>query len=256
MSDIVLTEIRDGIGWITMNRPPLNVVNAQMCREARDAIEAFDADDVTKAIVITASGDKAFGAGADVGEHTHEKIEELAHEMFSLFTVLRRPDGKPRMAVVKGICSGGGNEVAQACDFVIARDDARFSQPEIQIGALGIVGCTMMARYAPRGKILELGLTGDWVNAQEARALGFVAQLFPKDDFDATLNRYLDKYRSKSMAALRIGRAAYLKHCEGPLDNALAAVHKWVMEEAILIEDYNEGVHAFLEKRKPVWKNR
>jgi enoyl-CoA hydratase/carnithine racemase len=256
MSDVVTSEVRDGIGWITLNRPPLNVVNAQMCRMVRDMVDAFDADDVTKAIVITAAGEKAFGAGADVGEHTHAKIAELSDEMFALFTVLRRPDGKPRMAVVKGICSGGGNEVAQACDFVIALDDARFSQPEIQIGALGIVGCTMMARSGPRGKMLELGLTGDWVGAEDARMLGFVAQIFAKDDFDASLNRYLDKYRGKSMAALRIGRAAYLKHCDMPLDDALSGVHKWVMEEAILIEDYNEGVNAFLEKRKPVWKNR
>ena len=256
MSDLVSAEARDRIGWVVMNRPPLNVVNAEMCRLMRLATEAFDADDVTNAIVITAAGEKAFGAGADVGEHTQEKIAQLSDEMFALFEVLRRPDGKPRIAVVKGICSGGGNEVAQACDFVIARDDARFSQPEINIGAFGIVGCMMMTRDAPRGKMLELGLTGDWIGAEEARGLGIVAQVFARDSFDETLNAYLDKYRSKSMAALRIGRAAYLRNCEKPLDEALPAVHDWVLNEAILIEDYEEGVHAFLEKRKPVWKNR
>jgi enoyl-CoA hydratase/carnithine racemase len=256
MTDVVISEARDGIGWIVMNRPPLNVVNAEMCRLMRLAVDAFDADDVTKAIVITSAGEKAFGAGADVGEHTQEKITELSDEMFALFEVLRRADGKPRLAVVKGICSGGGNEVAQACDFVIARADARFSQPEINIGAFGIVGCMMMARNGARSKILELGLTGDWIGADEARSLGAVAQLFAKDGFDEALNAYLDKYRSKSTAALRLGRGAYLRNCEKPLDEALPAVHHWVMEEAIKIEDYDEGVSAFLEKRKPVWKNR
>lgn len=256
MSDVVMVEVRDGIGWIVMNRPPLNVVNAEMCRLMGKAVEQFDADDVTKAIVVTAAGEKAFGAGADVGEHTPAKIAELAHDMFALFEILRRPDGKPRIAVVKGICSGGGNEVAQACDFVIAREDARFSQPEIAIGALGIVGCTMMARNGPRSKILELGLTGDWIDAGEALSLGAVARVLSKDGFDDALNAYLDKYRSKSMAALRLGRAAYLKNCERPLDEALPSVHRWVMEEAIQIADYGEGVNAFLEKRKPVWKNR
>jgi enoyl-CoA hydratase/carnithine racemase len=256
MTDVVISEARDGIGWIVMNRPPLNVVNAEMCRRMRQAVEGFDADDITKALVITSTGEKAFGAGADVGEHTQEKITELSDEMFTLFEVLRRPDGKPRIAAVKGICSGGGNEVAQACDFVIARADARFSQPEINIGAFGIVGCMMMARNSARSKILELGLTGDWIGAEEARSLGAAAQIFPKDGFDEALNAYLEKYRSKSMAALRLGRAAYLKNCESPLHISLPAVHRWVMEEAIRIEDYDEGVRAFLEKRKPVWKNR
>jgi enoyl-CoA hydratase/carnithine racemase len=256
MTDVVISEARNGIGWIVMNRPPLNVVNAEMCRRMRGAVDAFDADDITKALVVTAAGEKAFGAGADVGEHTQEKITELAHEMFALFEVLRRPDGKPRLAVVKGICSGGGNEVAQACDFVIARADARFSQPEINIGAFGIVGSMMMARNGPKGKILELGLTGDWIGADEARSLGAVAQIFPQDGFNEALDAYLDKYRSKSMAALRLGRAAYLKNCESPLDISLPAVHRWVIEEAIRIADYDEGVHAFLEKRKPVWKNK
>jgi enoyl-CoA hydratase/carnithine racemase len=142
---VIDVESRHGVGWIVMSRPPLNVVTAGMAREMRAAVEQLDADTSSSVIVITAHGDRAFAAGADVEEHRLELIRELNDELFALADTLRKADGKPRIAVVKGICSGGANEIAFACDIVVARSDTRFALPEINIGAVNNFGALLMS---------------------------------------------------------------------------------------------------------------
>jgi enoyl-CoA hydratase/carnithine racemase len=189
----VHVECRDGVGWIVLDHPPLNVITTSMTRAMRAAVEAFDDDPAARIIVLTAAGECAFAAGADVGEHTREKVRELNDELFALARTLIRADGKPRLAAVKGICSGGANEVAFACDIVVAREDTRFALPEIGIGAVGALGALMMARFMSPGKALELGLGGEWMDAAEAQTFGLVAQVLPSAGFDTALAAFLDK---------------------------------------------------------------
>jgi enoyl-CoA hydratase/carnithine racemase len=244
------------VGWITLDHPPLNVITTTMTRAMRRAVEEFDADGETRVIVLGAAGERAFAAGADVGEHTAELVRELNDELFALARCLVRPEGKPRIAAVKGICSGGANEVAFACDFVVARDDARFALPEIGIGAVGALGALMMARFTSNGKAMELGLGGDWMGAQEAREHGLVAQVLPSEGFDDALARYLRRFTTKSIAAMRLGRRQLRTLLEPSLDANLTVLSTSLMDESIALEDYQEGVSAFLETRKPVWRHR
>lgn len=255
-SACVQVESRDGIGWIRLDHPPLNIITIAMARQVRAAVETFDADRSGKIIVVTAVGDRAFAAGADVGEHTLEKVRELNDELFALARTLTRPDGKPRIAAVKGICCGGANEVAFACDFVIARDDTRFSLPEIKIGAVGSFGAFMMARFMSSGKALELALSGEWLTAAEAQGFGLVAQVLPRAGFEVALQHYLERFTDKSMAAMRVGRKHLRTVLQPPTDAALAQLSRYLMGESIELEDYHEGVEAFLQKRKPVWRDR
>jgi enoyl-CoA hydratase/carnithine racemase len=239
-----------------LDHPPLNVITTAMTHEMRRAVEQLDADAETRVIVITAAGDRAFAAGADVGEHTAELVRELNDELFGLARCLLQADGKPRIAAVKGICSGGANEVAFACDFVVARDDARFALPEIGIGAVGALGALMMARFMSPGKALELGLSGNWLGAREAREFGLVVEVLPSDGFDEALTRYLGRFTTKSIAAMRLGRRQLRTLLEPSIEAMLSELSRSLMEESIALEDYQEGVNAFLEKRKPVWRHR
>jgi enoyl-CoA hydratase/carnithine racemase len=253
---VIDVESRHGVGWIVMSRPPLNVVTAGMAREMRAAVEQLDADTSSSVIVITAHGDRAFAAGADVEEHRLELIRDLNDELFALADTLRKADGKPRIAVVKGICSGGANEIAFACDIVVARSDTRFALPEINIGAVNNFGALLMAQIVSPSRVLELALTGDWISAEEAAAWGLVTRILPQDEFEVALERYLERFTSKSIAALRVGRKHFRSLMNMTCEQGLAALPDVLMGEAIQLEDYEEGVAAFLEKRKPVWRHR
>jgi len=255
-SEFIKTQRKDGVGWIVLDRPPLNIITMDMCLAMTGAIREMDADAETKVIVLTSAGDRAFAAGAEMKEHALDAIEELLHVMGELLRLLQAPDGKPRIAVVKGICSGGGNEVASFCDLVLARADARFSQPEIFIGAAGNVGCMMMSRVISRRKALELGLTGDWIDAPEAHRLGLINQVFPGEGFDQAVASYLEKFTGKSMASLRLGRSQLYRTFDQPFGRAMEILDETFVREVFRMEDYREGVAAFLEKRPPVWKNR
>jgi enoyl-CoA hydratase/carnithine racemase len=245
-----------GVGWIMFDRPPLNVINASMARAARVGVERLDADDTVRVIVLTSAGEKAFAAGADVGEHRLDLVRELNDELFALAGTLMQPDGKPRIAAVKGICSGGGNEVAFACDFVVARADTRFSQPEIKLGAAGNLGAFLMAQVIAPGKALELALTGDWIGVEEALNFGLITRVLPQEGYESALGRYLERFTDKSMAALRVGRRQFRRLMSMSVEESMRVLPDYFMNESVLLEDYQEGVEAFLAKRKPVWRNR
>jgi enoyl-CoA hydratase/carnithine racemase len=252
----VHVESRDGVGWIIFERPPLNVLNASMARAARTGIEQLDADESSRVIVLTSVGERAFAAGADVGEHRLEQVRALNDEIFALVETLMRPDGKPRIAAVKGICSGGGNEVAFACDFVVARSDAKFSQPEVKLGAVGNLGAFLMAQAISPGKALELALTGDWISAEEALSFGLITRILPQDNYESALARYLERFTDKSMAALRVGRRQFRNLMGMSIAEGLRVLPEYFMNESVKLEDYQEGVEAFMSKRKPVWRHR
>jgi len=255
-SEYIKVEKRDGVGWITLDRPPLNIITIEMCRDMTTAILDMDQDNETKVIVLTSEGEKAFAAGADMGEHTKEKVLELMDTMGELCKLLQRPKGKPRLAAVKGVCSGGGNEVAAHCDLIVAREDARFSQPEIKIGGMGNLGCMIMARTISRAKVFEIGYTGDWVYAEEAKNIGLVTQIFSSDNYQQELDAYLEKYTDKSMVVLMNGREQLCNTFDLSYDDAFEYVEKYFNDVVWETEDYQEGVSAFLEKRKPIWNNR
>lgn len=251
---LVKVEARDGVGWISIDRPPLNVINVQICREIGAAVARFDADPAVGVIALTSEGERAFAAGADVAEHTDALVAELGEAIYGLVDRLRAPEGKPRIAVIKGRCSGGGNELAFACDFVVARDDAHFSLAEIDhVGAVGSLGAYLWSLRISRDKALELALTGETLHAAEAKAAGLAVAVLPTEGYAQALDAYLAKFTAKSRDGLRIGRGQLRRAFADDSKAVLAALCKAQLEESVKTEDYAEGIQAFFERRKPVW---
>ncbi|MGE0830686.1 MAG: enoyl-CoA hydratase/isomerase family protein [Hyphomonadaceae bacterium] len=249
----MLTEVKGGIGWITLNRPPLNVFTTQMCVEMLAALNRFDADPNVRLIVFAANGERAFSAGADIGEHDEARMAELSTAVFNLMKALINPAGKLRIAAAQGICAGGGVELAFACDIVVARDDAHFSMPEVHLGLANSLAALCLARTMSQSKALELAMTGDRISAREALGLGMITQVFPVESFRADLDKYLERFTAKSGPALHSGRTFMRRVFEMKAEEGLDYLHREMPAEALTRHDYHEGIAAYLEKRKPRW---
>lgn len=242
-----------GIGTIILNRAPLNVLNIEMMEEINAALDEFKKDAALKALVIRAEG-KAFSAGVDVGEHMGDmatKMIEVFHGMF------RRMDGieAPIIALVKGAALGGGCELAIYCDIILASEKAKFAQPEIQVGVFPPIAALEFPKILNPRKALELIVTGDTIRAEEARQIGLVNQVYPLDSFDEEAEKFISKLRALSAPVLRLAKkATYAGTIFKP--GALEEIEDIYLNELMRTEDANEGLKAFLEKRKPVWKDK
>ena len=246
-------EIAAGVGRVILRRPPFNVISTAMAREITRALARLDADPAVKVICLRGDGERAFAAGSDVSEHQREQLVEHCDAIFAMVEALVDPRGKPRVAAIQGYCSGGGCETAFACDVVVACDDTRLALPEIKIGVLSSLAANLMARIAPAGRIFEMAMTGEWIDAKAAYDIGLVAKVWSRADFEAELAAYLQLYASKSGEALSLGRKLLREALSRPLLTSLASLNHDILEEATVIDDYAEGVAAFLEKRPPVW---
>lgn len=247
-------EIGEGIGWIRLRRPPLNIITTRMADEIADAVERFDADSRVRIIVVASALERAFAAGSDVGQHDLPHLQEHCRAIFRMAHTLAAIDGKPRIAAVNGICSGGGNELAFACDMVIACEDSRLALPEIDIGVVSVLAAFLMAHHAGEAKLLDLAFSGRWIDAGEAERLGLTVRTLPRATFETDLHAYLRAFANKSGPALRIGRRLLLSALgRADVESRLATLQQAVIAEATTIPDYLEGVTAFLEKRKPAW---
>jgi enoyl-CoA hydratase len=260
MSDApVLVEKRDGhVAVVTLNRPEkLNALNAEVRAALCDTFDALDADDDVRAVVLHGAGDKAFVAGADITEFAARTPEEQravyaerrVYEVVADFS-------KPVIAAIHGFCIGGGCELALACDVRIADRTARLSQAEIRIGLLpGGGGTQRLARLVGRGWTTIMSLTGDFVEADEALRIGLVDLLV---DEGKHLERALElagRMTRWSPVSLRLAKAAIRAAYELPLSEGLV-FEKERFLDAFASEDGREGVAAFVEKRKPVFKGR
>ncbi|HYG27869.1 MAG TPA: enoyl-CoA hydratase-related protein, partial [Caulobacteraceae bacterium] len=186
-------------------------------------------------------------------EHQREQLTAHCDAIFAMVEALVDPRGRPRIAAIRGYCSGGGCETAFACDVVVACEDTRLALPEIKIGVLSSLAANLMARIAPAGRIFDMAMTGEWIDAMEAHDLGLVARVWGRADFDAELETYLQLYTSNSGEALSVGRRLLREALSRPLLTSLASLNQAILDEATVIDDYAEGVAAFLEKRPPVW---
>jgi enoyl-CoA hydratase len=245
---------RDGrIGWITIDNPPLNVLSTATLVGLREAVVELDTDPSIAVIAIRSVGDRAFSAGADVGDHKPGFEEDHHAAMFDLIATLRSVDAKPRICIVKGICYGGGIELSFSCDVVLARDDARFAMPEIKLGIVNIIGARAMMFHAAPAHALELALTGRIVDAEEAFRIGLISRKLRADEFEAAVTGYLNEMASRSSAALRVGRRLMLEGMDLSTGKAIEHLRAGVAETAMRTRDYAEGMAAFRDKRDPQW---
>jgi cyclohexa-1,5-dienecarbonyl-CoA hydratase len=246
----------DRVARISLARPPLNVLNIAMMQEIGAALDELVSERELVAIVFEgAPNSRAFSAGVAVEEHVTETIYQMLDSFHSIFRSLVQLS-KPTIALVDGAALGGGCELVAACDIVIATDRARFGQPEIKLGVFPPVACVLLPRVIGEKRARELILTGDLIDATEALRLGLINYVVPGDRLEQKTQEILAKLRESSGVALEAtGRALELGRGRS-LDAVLSEVEDMYLNELMKTEDAGEGIQAFMEKRKPVWRNR
>jgi cyclohexa-1,5-dienecarbonyl-CoA hydratase len=249
-------DVSDGVARITLNKPPLNVLNSAMMREINAALEELGDDPGVKVLVFEAAeGSKAFSAGVDVSEHTADKVEEMIEVFHRIFRLLDELE-IPTVAVVDGAALGGGCELVLFCDMVIASERASFGQPEIQVGVLPPIAAVALPAIIGPKKALEMVLIGDRIRAPEALQLGLVNKVVPPEELRAAADEFVGKLAKLSGAVLRLTKRAVRVGSVGRFADGLAAVEELYLGPLMATEDAHEGLAAFMEKRAPVWKDR
>ena len=238
---------------ITLDDPPLNILDIEMLEALRDAIGNVKPD--RHALILDAAGEKAFSAGASVQDHLGDRVVTMLDRFHDCFRLLAKLD-LVTIALVRGAALGGGCELAMACDFVLASDRAKFGQPEINLGVFPPVAAYQLSRIAPPRRGLELLLTGDTIDAQTAATLGLVNAVFPVADFAARADEWLQHLWKQSASSLRFTKKAFRLAQSADFDERLAAIERLYLEELMKTSDANEGLNAFVEKRKPAWSGR
>ena len=255
----LLYEKEDGIGIITINRPEeLNAQNSEMLAELTALLTDIEVDNEVRVIIITGSGDKAFIAGSDVREmlsKTSITIREFHIANRILLEKLERLP-KPVIAAVNGFALGGGCELAMSCDLRIAAENARFGQPEINLGIIpGAGGTQRLVRLVGMTKAKELIYTGDLIDAKTALSIGLVNKVVPQSDLMSEAKAMAQQLLTKSSAALSLAKAAINAGWQMNLPSGLD-LEMQCFSLCFATEDQKEGMSAFIEKRKPHFKGR
>lgn len=256
--ETILVERRDRIAIVTVNRPEKrNALNIQTRTEAAAVLDELSADDSVRVVILTGAGDKAFIAGADIAEFAERTAISQREVMLqrSLFNAI---DGfpKPIIAMINGYCLGGGCEVALACDIRIASEKASLGQPEINLGIIpGGGGTQRLTRLVGEGKAMEMILTGEIIDAHTALSVGLVNHVVPADQLETRTIGIANRIAEKSPIALRLAKEAVRLASRSNLDEGLRReVDLFAL--CFSSEDKDEGVKAFLEKRKPEFKGK
>lgn len=250
--ETITVEKRGKVAVLTINRPDkLNALNQTVHAEGVAALDELRKDDSVRVVVITGAGEKSFIAGADISEfagQTPVTQRNLFHEKTFFNSIDTFP--KPVIAMINGFCLGGGNELALACDLRIASENAKFGQPEINLGIIcGGGGTQRLTRLIGEGRAMEIILTGDMIDAQTALNFGLVNHVYPLAELEAETMKLAEKIAEKAPIALQMSKEAVKFASRSNLDEGL---RREVDLFAICFstEDKTEGVSAFLEKRK------
>ncbi len=253
---LVTQEPETKIAVVALNRPQaLNALNFELMTELTSAFRDFAKADSVNAVVLTGN-DKAFAAGADIKEMaTATSAEMLTKGYLEMWDELQAFK-KPIVAAVSGYCLGGGAELAMICDIIIASETAKFGQPEINIGVIpGAGGTQRLTRAVGKVKAMELILTGRQFNAQEALEMGLINKIFPIDSYLDEAKKLAIEIASKPPIAVRLAKEAVLRAASTNLSDDVEFERRLF---AILFatDDMREGMNAFIEKRKPIWKGK
>jgi cyclohexa-1,5-dienecarbonyl-CoA hydratase len=251
----IRSRIEDRVGRITFARPPLNVFNIEMMQEIASAISECAQRELV-AIVFDADKEcRSFSAGVAVEEHVQDTIFQMLDTFHSIFRVLEQV-GKPSIALVDGAALGGGCELVAACDIVIASDRARFGQPEIKLGVFPPVAAVLLPLVIGEKRARELIFTGEIIDAVEAGRLGLCNHVVPSAQLEPKLMEVLAKLRELSGTSLQFARQSLDLGRGRTIDAVLTEQENVYLHELMKTQDANEGVKAFMEKRKPVWRHR
>lgn len=253
--ETLLTEIENGVGTITVNRPKSrNAVNQQTIEDLRTVLKKLREDDSVGALMFTGAGERAFVAGADIGEiKERTMLDGLAAKMQQLCEEIESFN-KPTIAAINGYALGGGCELAMACDIRIASDNARFGLPETNLSIIpGAGGTQRLARLVGKGRAIEMILTGRMVDAAEARDIGLVTKVVPQADLIGTTRETISCILSKGPLAVRLAKLTIQSGFDADQRTGLV-IERLAQTILYMSEDKHEGTSAFLEKREPYFK--
>jgi enoyl-CoA hydratase len=257
MPEYIQVEVRGRVGIITLDRPKqMNALNAQLMQELAKALYELDGDAAIGAIVLTGS-EKAFAAGADIAAmKDFSYLDAFMSDYITRDWEHIRRIRKPVIAAVAGYALGGGNELAMMCDIVIAADNAKFGQPEINLGIMpGAGGTQRLARFAGKAKAMDLCLTGRNMDAQEAERAGLVSRVVPLDKLMDEALAVAGKIAASSAPVAMMIKEAVNRAFETTLSEGVLFERR-LFHSQFALEDQKEGMAAFLEKRKPSFKNK
>lgn len=256
MYQTLLTEVKNQIFYISINRESkLNALNIQTLSEIKTAVLSTYDDHSVSAIIITGSGKKAFAAGADIEEFAKFNVEEGTRMSADGHAVLRAIENcpKPVIAAINGFALGGGNELAMSCHIRVASENAKFGQPEVNLGIIpGYAGTQRLAQLVGKGKALELLMTADIIDAQTALNFGLINYVVPQENLIAKCEEIIEKIKSKSPLAISSIIRCVNAHYEKKIDGNNAEINEF--GNFFGSEDFVEGTTAFLERRKANFK--
>jgi enoyl-CoA hydratase len=247
----------NGVGWVQLNHEnKLNPLSAGFILAIKEAAEKFDRDTSIGCIVLTGS-DKAFAAGADLKEMVKLNYSSVSESRYIENGWLDIPKIQtPIIAGVKGYALGGGCELAMMCDIIIASENAKFGQPEINIGAIpGAGGTQRLTRSIGKSKAMLAVLTGDMISANDAENCGLVAKVFKDNEYEIALKEIAIKIASQSKPLAKLAKQAVNVAYETTLEEGVRS-ERSLFYSTFALEDHVEGMEAFSEKRKPHWKNK
>ncbi len=246
-----------GVAKIRLNRPKaLNALCNDMMKEVAQALAELEADDEIGCVILTGS-DKAFAAGADIKEmQENQYLDIYRNDPFAMYHEAIERFRKPIIAAVSGYALGGGCEIAMMCDFIIAADNAKFGQPEITLAVMpGIGGTQRLTRAVGKSLAMDLCLTGRLMDADEALRSGLVARVVPLDELQDTVEEAARKIASMSLPIAMMTKETINTAFETTLSQGIMFERR-LFQSMFTTEDQSEGMTAFIEKRKPHFKNK
>jgi enoyl-CoA hydratase/carnithine racemase len=255
--ETIIVDHENGVGSITLNRPDaLNALNSQLIDELGEALDNFEADDTIGCIVILGSN-KAFAAGADIKEMQAKTFMEVYKEDFITRNWERVTQcRKPVIAGVAGYALGGGCELAMMCDTIVAADNAKFGQPEINLGVMpGVGGTQRLTRFIGKAKAMDMCLTGRMMDAEEAERAGLVTKVVPLDELKDEVMRMAMKIAEQSHPIVMMTKESINRAYETTLAEGVRFERR-LFHSMFATEDQKEGMTAFVEKRNPHFKHR
>jgi enoyl-CoA hydratase len=255
--DKIIVDISDYVATITLNRPDaMNALNSALLGELCTALEDADASEKVRCIIITGS-EKAFAAGADISEMADKSFVDMyTKRFFENETDRFNRTRKPIIAAVAGYALGGGCELAMMCDFIIAADNAKFGQPEINLGVIaGIGGTQRLTRYVGKSKSMDMHLTGRFMDAEEAERSGLVSRVVPAKKLLSEAKAAAEKISEKSQLAAMAAKDAVDRAYETTLAEGLNYERR-LFQSLFATEDQAEGMAAFTEKREAQFRDK
>ncbi len=257
----ILHELKNNIGYVTINRPKfLNALNKECLTELLEILTLWKDDDNCRAVIITGAGGKVFSPGADINVFLAERQKALGGREWSRYgqVVLKYLEslGKPSVAAINGMAMGGGLELALACTFRIACESAVFGLPEISVGIMpGWGGTQRITRLVGKTKAMELVLTGEPVSAEEARHIGLVSMVVPAAELITASEQFLKRILKNAPVAIKLALEVINSAADLPLTDGLA-LESNLAGLLCTTKDGQEGIQAFIEKRKPKFEGR